>query len=212
MRLASIVPLFVAFFPGFAASSQVTCLQGLTGPKGPAGYTGPRGPVGPVGIPGTNGIPGLPTTGAFINLCNLVSVNTNIGLNFAIPSLDLISFSGLTDFLYDALAGTITVQEDGVYWINFSAAVGLGLSAQSSLQLYLNNLPLLNGRFSSATSLTPIYGQVLAPLVAGTVLSLGVLPGASLLPILPSLLIQLDACISLIKIGANLTLTEGSLL
>lgn len=124
----------------------VRCMAGARGPQGPSGATGPTGAIGPIGNTGATGATGntgatgptgptgalpYPTSGSlYSNTAQTLAPNVNytpVPFTLVVPY-----YVNLEDDGY-----TLTVQKQGLYYINYSITPATGANANASVALVL---------------------------------------------------------------------------
>lgn len=148
----------------------VTGATGITGPTGPTGATGVTGPTGPKGATGT--LP-YPTSGSlYSNTAQSLEPNQNytpIPFTLVVPYYVSLGEDGYT----------VTVQNQGLYYINYSITPATGANANASVALMLprgGSVPtaqLLSIRPMTENNINLSAG-FMATLAAGEQLYLGV--------------------------------------
>lgn len=177
---------------GWTGATGVTGYTGLTGATGVTGATGSTGATGETGSPGATGATGVTgatgATGAtgtnFTNI-NAFSANTSGaviavvlgGTNIALPNNQVLN--GIT------VGGgntTFTVPSAGNYLISYSINTTAALLVSSCL--VINSSPFTPSIITPALSLSSFNNTVIAPLTAGSTITLqlfGLLGAATLI-------------------------------
>lgn len=161
---------------GPAGSSGATGNTGPTGATGATGATGSRGATGPTGSTGPTGPTGTlpyPTSGSLYSTTAQTLAPTE---NYAPVSFKLVTpyYVSLAEDGY-----TVTVQNQGLYYINYSITPATGANANANVALLLprgGSTPtaqLLSTRPMTANN-TNISAGFMATLAAGEQLFLGV--------------------------------------
>lgn len=155
---------------GVTGPTGSTGATGSTGPAGVTGATGSRGPTGPTGPTGT--LP-YPTSGSLYSTTAQTLTPTG---NYAPVSFELVTpyYVSLAEDGY-----TVTVQNQGLYYINYSITPATGANANANVALLLprgGSTPtaqLLSTR-PMTTNNTNLSAGFMATLAAGEQLFLGV--------------------------------------
>lgn len=162
--------------PGSTGPTGVTGptgMTGATGPTGPTGSTGPTGPTGRTGPTGPTGTLPYPTSGSlYSNTAQTLAPN-----QYSTP----VSFTLVTPYYVSLGADgyTITVQNQGLYYINYSITPASGANANANIALMLprgGSVPtaqLLSIRPLTENNINVSAG-FMATLAAGEELFLGV--------------------------------------
>lgn len=158
---------------GLAGSTGNTGPTGPTGVTGATGATGSRGATGPTGPTGPTGALPYPTSGSLYSTTAQTLTPTG---NYAPVSFKLVTpyYVSLAEDGY-----TVTVQNQGLYYINYSITPATGANANANVALLLprgGSTPtaqLLSTR-PMTTNNTNLSAGFMATLAAGEQLFLGV--------------------------------------
>lgn len=120
---------------GPAGATGVTGAAGITGPAGPAGITGPTGAAGATGVTGPTGATGATGTLPYPTSGSLYS-NTDQSLP-ANQNYTPVSFTLVTPYYVrlEEDGYTFTVQNQGLYYINYSITPTAGANANAQIAL-----------------------------------------------------------------------------
>ena len=142
---------------------------GPTGPQGLQGTPGTTGPTGPTGPAGAEGL-GLASYGGRFNTTPQV-----LALTTGVPTtIELTTNMPINNITYNP-ANSITINDTGIYEVNYSANVTSTNSSTISLALRINNNPVNSATLTNVFSdgENAIYsGSVILALTSGDILNM----------------------------------------
>ncbi|MCM3537570.1 BclA C-terminal domain-containing protein [Priestia endophytica] len=148
--------------------------EGATGATGPTGATGATGATGVTGLTGPTGVTGptgtsVTTSGMFASntLGSIIVVALGGSTNIRLPNNQ-----SLGNFIVSINDTVFTVPETGRYYITYQINTTVGLGLGAGARVTANGTPIPGTILVPAVSNATFYRDCIAPLTAGSTLSL----------------------------------------